>query len=133
MLIVMDACALIAYLRGEEGSKIVETLLLDRNNVAYAHGINLCEVFKDFLQAENEQIALAAIADLEFIGINTRDDMDPPFWQAAGKYKAENKASLADCFAIALTDRLGAEVVTSDHHEFDAIAAKGICPVRFIR
>lgn len=130
---VLDACALIAFLRGEKGSEVVEALLLDGNNISYAHGINLCEVFKDFMQAGNEEVALAAIAELESIGVITRDDMDPSFWQAAGRYKAENKASLADCFAIALADRVGAEIVTSDHHEFDAIAEKGICSVKFIR
>jgi PIN domain nuclease of toxin-antitoxin system len=133
MLIVMDACALIAYLRGEKGSEVVEALLLDGNNICYAHGINLCEVFKDFLQAANEEVALTAIADLESVGVIAREDMDPSFWQSAGRYKAENKASLADCFAIALANRLGVEVVTSDHHEFDSIAEKGVCSVKFIR
>ena len=59
--------------------------------------------------------------------------MDRMFWQEVGRYKATNKASLADCTAIALANRVGGELVTSDHHEFDAIAANGVCRVRFIR
>jgi hypothetical protein len=56
------------------------------------------------------------------------------FWQEAGKYKATiKKVSLADCFAVALTNRMQADLYTSDHHEFDPIAASGICPVKFIR
>jgi predicted nucleic acid-binding protein len=41
--------------------------------------------------------------------------------------------SLADAFAVALTQRLGGTLVTSDHHEFDAIAEEDVCPVLFIR
>lgn len=133
MVSVIDACALIAYLRGEKGSEVVEALLLDGNNLSYAHAINLCEVFKDFLQAADEEVALEAIADLESIGLIAREDMDHPFWQTAGRYKAENRASLADCFAIALANRLGAQIVTSDHHEFDSVAQKRVCSVKFIR
>jgi hypothetical protein len=60
--------------------------------------------------------------------------MDPQFWQEAGKYKATiKKVSLADCFAMALTNRMQADLYTSDHHEFDPIAASGICSVKFIR
>jgi len=34
---------------------------------------------------------------------------------------------------LAFALRENATVVTSDHHEFDPIAATGICPVLFIR
>lgn len=64
---------------------------------------------------------------------NVREDMDRLFWQEIGRYKATNRASFADCAAIALTNRVGGELVTSDHHELDAIAAGGICRIRFIR
>jgi predicted nucleic acid-binding protein len=42
------------------------------------------------------------------------------------------KLSLADCFALALAVRTGGTLVTSDH-EFDPVAALGLCPVLFIR
>jgi predicted nucleic acid-binding protein len=63
-----------------------------------------------------------------------REDMDTAFWRQAGNYKATiHRVSLADCFAITLTNRVGGELVTSDHREFDPIAESGICHVRFIR
>ena len=34
---------------------------------------------------------------------------------------------------IALAKQLAGEVVTSDHHEFDALVPLGLCPIRFIR
>lgn len=134
MIVVLDACAMIAYLRGEPGADVIEALLLDKNSSCLAHAINLCEVFYDFVSAADENAAYAAIADLESLGLVVRDDMDAQFWLEAGKFKATIKRiSLADCFAMALTNRIQAELYTSDHHEFDPIAASGICSVKFIR
>lgn len=94
---------------------------------------SIFEVYYDFFRSADEATAKAAIADLEDTGVIVREDMDRAFWQEVGRYKATNKASLADCTAIALANRVNGELVTSDHHEFDAIAANSICRVRFIR
>jgi hypothetical protein len=40
---------------------------------------------------------------------------------------------MADCFAIALSNIVGGTALTSDHSEFDPIAAAGICNITFIR
>ena len=79
MTFVLDACAIIAYLRDEEGADVVESVLLG-NNACVAHAVNVCEVYYDCLRRGGN-----------------------------------------------------AELVTSDHREFDPIAAQGICPIRFIR
>jgi hypothetical protein len=34
---------------------------------------------------------------------------------------------------VALANKLGATVLTADHHEFDALAERGVCAVGFIR
>jgi len=134
MTAVLDACAMIAYLRGESGADKVDALLLDKNNTCLAHAVNLCEVYYDFMRAADENSAHTAIADLKSVGLMAREDMDSAFWQEAGKYKATiKKVSLADCFAMALTNRMQADLYTSDHHEFDPIAASGVCSVKFIR
>lgn len=136
MNFVMDACSMIAYLRGEIGSEVVESILMKEENRCVAHAINLCEVYYDFIRAnKDEETARGAIADLQSIGIITTEDMDSSFWQEAGKFKAKQKISLADCFAIALAIREKATLVTSDHHEFDPIVKNGVCPipVTFIR
>ena len=60
--------------------------------------------------------------------------LTPAIWQAAGALKANlRRVSLADCFAIELTRRLHATILTSDHHEFDALVAQSVCDIRFIR
>jgi predicted nucleic acid-binding protein len=132
MTYVLDACAIIAMLRNEAGAEITEQLLLEQTCIA--HAVNLCEVYYDFLKAENESIAREAISDLEKHGLTFREDMDQEFWQEVGSYKAGIKrVSLADCFAIALANREQAVLVTSDHHEFDYISEQAICQVMFIR
>jgi len=134
MNMIFDACALIAYLRDETGAETVETLLLDKSNTGYAHAINLCEVFYDFRRESGESAAQQAIQKLLSIGLITRNTMDNPFWQQAGRCTSElRRVSLADCFCITLAQRLEGFVVTADHHEFDIVAEKNIVPVKFIR
>jgi hypothetical protein len=62
-MIVLDACALIAYLRGEPGSDIIEALLLDPDVPSLIHAINLCEVYYDFPRASDEATATNATTD----------------------------------------------------------------------
>lgn len=126
---VLDACALIAFLRGEPGSEVIESILVDGGNVCTAHSINLYEVYYDFIKVADDETASAAISELQAIGIMPREDMDTGFWQEAGRFKAANKISVADTFAIALAKRENAILLTSDHHEFDPIIAKGNCPI----
>jgi predicted DNA-binding protein (UPF0278 family) len=55
------------------------------------------------------------------------------FLQRVGDHKARGRISLPDCFCIALAQELSAEVVTSDHGEFDPLVPLGIVPIKFIR
>lgn len=133
MNIVLDACAMIAYLHNEVGAEVVDSVLTDSNCRCFAHALNICEVYYGFLRASDESIALAAIADIESAGVVIIDILDRELWQFAGQVKARNRLSLADSIALALAKRLQAELVTSDHHEFDPIVVQRICPVHFIR
>lgn len=133
-ILIMDACALIAYIKNEAGAATVEALLVDSNNQCVVHAVNLCEVYYGVLRAEDEHTAQAVFSQLNDIGIVQYHDMDTEFWQIAGRIKAEwHRISLADCFAVALALRLDGSVVTSDHHEFDALTAAGVVKTVFIR
>ena len=55
------------------------------------------------------------------------------FWHEAGRLKAvHRKISLADCRALALAKRLGANFISADRHEFEPLLAAGIRPIEFI-
>ena len=130
---VLDACALIAYLRGEVGGAIVDSMLRDAKSECLIHAVNLCEVYYQLIRDSDELTAGQVIADLQAAGLIVRSDMDEPFWQSVGQLKARGGISLADCFCIALAMRASGQVVTSDHHEFDPLVPLGLCPIHFIR
>lgn len=134
MTFVLDASAMIAYLRDEPGAGVVAEALLDSESRCYAHALNLCEVFYDFHRASGEVDALQAIADLREVGVFEDSNAGAAVWQAAGKLKANlRRVSLADCFALELAERLRATILTADHHEFDSLAVQTGYRITFIR
>ena len=130
---VFDASALIAYLRNEPGAESVEGLLKDTENSCQVHGLNLCEVYYDFLRSADEATAENVTQGLIGIGLSICEDMDEAFWKEVARLKARHRISLADCCCLALARRVGAEVVTTDHHEFDPLVQANLCPILFIR
>src|ERR1041385_6997936 len=134
MICVLDACAMIALLRGEPGEEVVWRYVSGGGVSSLAHTINLCEVYYDFWRIGGQAAADSALNDLKALGVIERNDLDSPFWQEVGMHNATLKRiSLADCFALTLTRRVGGTLLTSDHHEFDPIAALGLCQITFIR
>ena len=54
---VVDASALIAYFKGEQGHERVATLLMDERNNLAIHIVNLCEVYYGYLRSDGLQKA----------------------------------------------------------------------------
>jgi PIN domain nuclease of toxin-antitoxin system len=132
--LILDACALIAFLADEPGGEYMAETLMNERFTHYIHVINLCEVYYDMLRRAGREQAEQMLTLTDSLGIIKRSDLDPHFWKQVAQYKSELKRiSLADCFALSLTLRLEGTLLTSDHHEFDPVAAQGICPIRFIR
>ncbi|MBF0376796.1 MAG: PIN domain-containing protein [Desulfamplus sp.] len=133
MPVILDACAIIAYLRDEDGGDIVESALISEE--CFIHAINICEVYKDCLsRGENKHEADQIIEDLYSIGLVVCEDMDTALWKEAASLKATiRRISYADCLALSMTARLNGTLFSSDHHEFDIIADKGFYSIRFIR
>jgi predicted nucleic acid-binding protein len=120
-------------LRNEPGADVVDQAIRDVNSQCLAHAINLCEVYYDAHRNASEAHAELVIGDLVSVGVIERNEFDQAFWKDAGKLNASGRISLADCFAITLTNRVGGTLLTSDHHEMDTLAAAGICSIMFIR
>jgi PIN domain nuclease of toxin-antitoxin system len=129
---ILDACAIIAYLRDEVGADVVETAL--NNDECIVHALNLCEVYKDCLvRGDDKRIADQLLLDLQSIGLYSCEEMDEKLWKNAALLKSKHKMSLADCFALSLASRRNGKLLTSDHHELDSVVDKGICEIEFIR
>jgi PIN domain nuclease of toxin-antitoxin system len=134
MNVVLDASAVIAFLRGEPGADVVERYFGPERHDLYIHALNLCEVYYDFLRAAGEISAEGAIRDVLQLGVQERNDMNSDFWRSVGKLKAEHRrVSLADCCALALAGVLGAVVLSADRHELEPLARASVCQVEFIR
>lgn len=131
---VFDACAVVALLRGESGAETVASLLDEAKNRCRLHAVNLCEVYYDGLRRGDTSDAARLEELLTKSGFDIETETPRPLWETVGRLKATlRRVSLADCFALAFALQESGTVVTSDHHEFDPIAATGICPVQFIR
>ncbi len=131
---VVDASAMIAFLRQEPGHQVFRATLRKPEVVCHAHGANLAEVFYDFRRSDSEDVAQSMLADLAVIGVRVREDFDRPFWLDAARTKADyRRVALADCLGLALTRRLDATFLTADRHELESVAAAGVCRVQFIR
>lgn len=133
MIYVLDSSVMIAWLADEPGADRVDAILRDIDGTCLAHNINLCEVFYDAMRRGNFAAAESAVADLLSMQIGARSDFDEAFWKQVGELKARHRASLADLCAVALALRVGGVLLTSDHHEFDRLAAANVCSVEFIR
>lgn len=125
MRYVLDACALLAFMRGEAGADRIEELLLDPQNNCASHAVNLCEVYFNLVREFGEGTARSVMQNFKDIGLATINDMSEPFWQDAGNLKATIKRiSLADCFGLITARNYGAPFVTADHHELDHVNEK---------
>jgi predicted nucleic acid-binding protein len=121
-------------LRGEIGAETVAALLDEPKNRCRLHAVNLCEVYYDGIRRGDTTDAARLEELLKKSGFDLETTVPQPLWESVGRLKASlRRVSLADCFALAFTLRENGMLITSDHHEFDPIAAAGICPIQFIR
>ena len=130
----LDASAMIAFVTAEPGGSLVEEMLADSRSQCFAHAANLCEVYYDAHRRIGPDGAASLINDLAGSGLHFLSDMDIALWQCAGEIKAQvRRVSLADCFGLALAAALGAEFVTADRHEMEALAGNSTHRIRLIR
>ncbi len=132
-IVVLDACALIAFLNGEDGADVVTQVFLEISQVEIA-AINVLEIAYDAVRRSG--VASAAIRVMEIINalpVKIRWDLDPSLIAAAATFKTRFRISIADSVALAFAQQKQAPLVTCDHHEFDPIEAAGASRFVWIR
>ena len=130
---VLDACALIAYLNGEPGQeKVLAVLEAAEQGTATVrmHRLNFYEVYYDAYRSGGPAVAEQFWVDVSQLPIDFVDILSETLLKEAAYFKVNYKISLADSIALGLTILHQAEVVTSDHHEFDRIEQNE--PLRFL-
>ena len=121
----LDACAVIAYLRQEPGADVLKALIELPTTFLAMHVCNLGEVYYDFFREDGITAAQTAWTHTLALPLELWREAGDAFIQRVGIIKVEERVSFADAFALALAERLSIPLVTTDHHEFDAVGRKG--------
>jgi len=135
-LYVLDSCALIAYIRKENGSQPVADIFekaQGKKCIIYIHKATVAEVYYDILRTSNINEAENMIKDLSLLPILFSNNLTQLFIRQIGYFKVNYKVSFADCFVLALSTVKKAIVISSDHHEFDAVEKSKIVSFFWIR
>ena len=130
---VMDACALIAFLRKESGWECVKDILkraYDNTAIIHMHAFNLLEVYYDMYRSVGKEKADEEINLIKHLPIIFNSNLSDNIFIEAGRLKANYSISLADAIALAQTKIADGVLLTSDHHEFDVIEVNE--PIQFL-
>jgi PIN domain nuclease of toxin-antitoxin system len=137
-MMVFDSSGLVAYVRDETGAEAVGELLEEADVPKFIHAANLCEVFHLLMRSDGRAFAEETVRDFARLGITERGDMDGALWRDAASLIAARRLAgaslpLGDALGVALARRLGAEFVTADRHELEALEDAGEADFIFIR
>jgi len=121
---VLDACALIAYFKREEGWEVVGNLIekaaLGELRLTMSK-YNLLEVYYGFYRDDGRDKAWEILQDALGLPIRIAEELSDAVFLEAGRLKATYGLSLADAVALGLASTTGEPLVSSDHHEFSVI------------
>jgi len=133
---VLDACALVAFVKMEVGFDVVREIIEKANTeqvAVYMNKINLFEVFYGIRRVEGlpkAEIVYNAICKLP---INIIDNISDEVFLEASRVKSTYKMSLADSIALGEASTMDASLITSDHHEFDIIEKNENIKFKWVR
>ena len=125
---VFDAGALVAFFNDEDGAEVVENLLAKASQgrcSIFMNKYNLLEVYYGYLRANGEKFAEGIMSIVEDSCINIYDVLTDELFRKAGNFKVNYNVSLADSMALAQAFVEQAPLVTTDHHEMDAVEKDG--------
>jgi len=126
-LFVLDACALLALIKKENGADSVAGAYRKANKgkaLIIMNKVNLFEVYYGIYRETGKEYADKILNSIKQSLISISEFSDDIFIQA-GYFKAKYKVSLADSIVLAQAFVLSGSLLTADHHEFDAIEEAG--------
>ena len=133
---VLDACALIAFFTDELGADKVEYVFRLAENddcIIYMNKLNILEIYYDTFRREDKEKANEMLTKISSLPVIIIDKLEDDVFKEAGRLKANYRISLADSIALAEAKTRDAELVTTDHHEFDIIEQQGELNFYWIR
>lgn len=133
---VLDACSLIALINNEQGADDVEKVLqkaLYGTAEVYMNKINLYEVYYGIYGASGRQKADEAHSLIKKLPVKITEIFSDNIFIEAARLKSLYKMSLADSIALGESIVRNAQLLTADHHEFDAIEKQEKVKIYWIR
>jgi predicted nucleic acid-binding protein len=134
---ILDACAVLALLDGEDGAVLVRELLDRANNnevILTMNAANLIEVYYDRIRTAGTEQADAIIQDIyDTFPISIIETLNPAIVREAARFKAMGKMSFADTILVATARYIGATIVTCDHVELEPVERQEHIPFLWIR
>jgi predicted nucleic acid-binding protein len=134
---ILDACALLAFLKDEEGADMVRELLdkAERKEITVCmNAVNLIEVYYDRIRAVGSDRSHAVIGEIyNTFPISIIEANDSAIVREAARLKAMGKMSFADTILVATAVCIGASVVTCDHVELEPVERQEHIPFLWIR
>ena len=134
---LLDACALLAFFKKEEGGAVVRDLIesAKRREVTLSmNAVNLIEVYYDRVRECGSEEADTIIRDIyEDSIISIIEELSPEIVREAAYFKATGKMSFADSILVGTARCTGATVVTCDHVELEPVEKQGRLPFLWIR
>ena len=127
---ILDAYAVVAFLRGEPAAEEVEALLVGDPGASLTV-VGVAEVLDRLVRLGNVDEE-AAVLDLAQLSLADPDPLEVPVAVGAGLLRARHyhrtrcAVSLADCVAAEVARASGAAVATSDPHLLDVCTPEGI-------
>ena len=125
---VLDACALVALLKGEDGAEKIDLLFQQATlgeAMLYISIINLLEAHYGFVADIGLTETVDMLNNIADTPLTIIDTISPRVYHEAARIKGTHRRlSLADAVGIATAIEYAGVFVTSDHHELEAIEKK---------
>ncbi len=129
---VVDACAVIAYLKAEDGHENFAGILRDERNVLAMHALNFCEVYIDYLRSDGLQAAEEAAGHIvNMLAIDNR--LDENFMKRVARWRVDHRLHLPDAVAAATAEEHACPLVTADHKDFEVVEQSRALEIVWIR
>ena len=129
---VLDASALITYLKGEVGNQRLADLLGDDENTLAIHVLNLCEVYCCYYRTDGQPQAQVAWEQAARI-LQICSPIDDAFTKLVARWKVVQGLPMLDAVVAATAEKYACVLLTTDHNHFDPIAGMGLIGIEFLR
>ena len=135
-IFILDACALIALLAGEQGAENVKKIIQDavdgKINIKI-NQINLLEVYYKVCNVYNQNEANKTMKKIKEFPIEIIIGLKEDVFNEAGRIKSKYKIPLGDSIVVAECIIGNGILVTSDHNDFGKIEKKEKIKINWFR